>query len=264
MKKPIIIANWKMNPASLKEARALFLAVARVASRVRNSQIVVCPPFVWLSLLGNFKKSEISLGAQNVFWEYEGAYTGEISIDMLKDLGVEYIIIGHSERRRNLIETDEMINKKIKLVLKNGIKAVFCVGEAERDEAGNYLHFVREEIINGLEGIPLSLFKNLIVTYEPVWAISSASGSDKPDFHPDTPEDAFQMATYIKRILFSLFGKRADGVPILYGGSVDVETGPEFLKKGNVDGLLVGRTSWNAEIFGKLLKNVNQLQKTKF
>jgi triosephosphate isomerase len=174
---------------------------------------------------------------------------------MLKDLGVKYVIIGHSERRK-LGETDEIINKKIQQALKNNLKVIFCVGETERDEAGNYLQFVKEEIIKGLGKVSVKLFKNLIIAYEPIWAISSAVRPSKAQYHPDTPEDAFQMATYIKRVLISLFGKPARDISVLYGGSVDETNARDFLEKGNVDGLLVGRTSWNVKNFGELLKNI--------
>ncbi len=253
----LIVANWKMNPDSAEKARELFSATLRAAQKIRGAKIVVCPPLAYLGLFS--KNSKISLGAQDIFWEDPpaggGSFTGEVSAKILKNSKVEYVIIGHSERRR-LGETDEIINKKIRQALKNNLKVIFCVGESERDETGDYLQFIKEEIIKGLEKIPVKLFKNLIVTYEPVWAISSKAKSGKSKFHPDTPEDAFQMATYIKRLIISLFNSNCRNIPVLYGGSVDEENAKEFLEKGNVDGLLVGRASWNAKTFAELLKNI--------
>ncbi len=251
-----------MNPSTTREAVELFSATEKAARKARNAKIVVCPPFVYLGLFSkNLKprsyKLKPDLGAQDVFWENPpaggGFYTGGISAKMLKNSGVKYVIIGHSERRR-LGETDEMINKKIKAALRNKLNVIFCVGETERDEEGRYLYFIKEEITRGLEKIPSKFFKNLIVAYEPVWAISSAKKSGK--FHPDTPEDAYQMATYIKRLLVSACGKIGRNIPILYGGSVDPKNAGDFLNRGNADGLLVGRTSWNAKKFGELLKNI--------
>ena len=261
--KKLIIANWKMTPDSAKEAAELFNATEKAAKKARNAKVVICPPFVYLGLFSkNLKpksyKLKPDLGAQDVFWENNGSYTGGISAKMLKNSGVKYVIIGHSERRR-LGETDEMINKKIKAALKNKLNVVFCVGERERDEEGRYFYFVKDEITKGLEKIPSKFFKNLIVAYEPVWAISSGEKKGKARFHPDTPEDAYQMATYIKRLLVSMSGKVGRNVPILYGGSVDVKNAKDFLTKGNTDGLLVGRTSWNAKKFSELLKGIDKI-----
>ncbi len=253
--KKIIIANWKMNPQTLKEARELFNSISKYAKKIRNAKIVVCPPFVYISNLKS-QISNLKLGAQDVFWENEDSYTGEVSAKMLKNLGDEYVIIGHSERRR-LGETDEIINKKIKQTLKNKLKVIFCVGELERDEGGEYLQFVKDEIIKGLDKIPAKLFKNLIITYEPVWAISSSAKLDKARFSADTPENAQEMAIYAKRVLVSIFGRIARNIPVLYGGSVDAKNAASFLNKEGIDGLLVGRTSWNAKTFGELLKNIS-------
>lgn len=254
--KKLIIANWKMTPASAKEAASLFNATARTAKKTRNAKIAVCLPFVYLSSLA--RKSQISLGAQDIFWEDSGSYTGEISAKMLKNLGVEYVIIGHSERRR-LGETDKIINKKIKQALKNNLKVIFCVGEFERDEENNYFQFVKDEILKGLDKIPVKLFKNLIITYEPVWAISSANKSGKARFNADTPENAQEMAIYVKRVLVSLFGKAVRKISVLYGGSVDAKNAGAFLEKKGIDGLLVGRASWSAKTFSELLRNINKI-----
>lgn len=252
--KKLVIANWKMNPASAKEAKALFVAAANIAGKIHNIKVIICSPFIWIPLLKSSKSAD--LGAQDVFWEESGSYTGEVSAKMLKNAGAHYVIIGHSERRK-LGETDEIVNKKIKCALETGLKVIFCVGEFERDEVESYFQFIKEEIKNGLNGISPRFLRNIIVVYEPVWAISKAGHSGKTKFNADNPEDAFQMATYIKRILVSGFGKQARRVPVLYGGSVDPKNAGEFLEKGNIDGLLIGRASWNGKTFRELLKNIS-------
>lgn len=254
--KNLIVANWKMNPNTAQEARELFKATQRAAKKLHNAKVVVCPPFVHLGLFA--KKNGVGLGAQDVFWEDGGSYTGEISAKMLKDLNCEYLIVGHSERRR-LGETDEMINKKIRQALQNNIKIIFCVGETERDEDGNYLQFVKDEIVRGLDKIPAKFLKNLVIAYEPVWAISSATKSGKARFNADTPENAQEMAIYVKRVLVSLFGKIVRNTPVLYGGSVDEKNAAAFLEKEGINGLLVGRASWSAKTFGELLKNISKI-----
>jgi len=263
MMKKLIIANWKMTPNSLKEARELFSATIKTAAKIKTAKVIICPPFVYLGLLATKVKplsnkglTFVGLGSQDVFWEDSGSFTGEISAKMLKNLGVQYVIIGHSERR-GLGETDEMVNKKIKQALANNLKVIFCVGEKTRDESGAHFQFIKDEIKNGLEKIPAKFLRNLIVAYEPVWAISSKSFSGKAKFRADTPDDAFQMATYIKRIFVSSYGKFSRRVPVLYGGSVDASNARTFLEKGNVDGLLVGRASWNAKTFKELLMSIN-------
>jgi triosephosphate isomerase len=179
-RKRLIIANWKMTPGSVKEAEEILGRLLAGAPKIKNTEVVICPPFVYLDrfsnkLRGAGNKLRIVLGAQDAFWSRRGedAYTGEISIRMLKDLGVKYVIIGHSERREHLAETDVMINRKIKAVLRSKLKALLCVGEQERDEAGEYLKFIKRQIRDGLHKIPRKDLANLIIVYEPVWAIST-------------------------------------------------------------------------------------------
>lgn len=247
--KKIIVANWKMNPTAVKEAEKISRDIVKYSPKLKNAEIVICPPFIYLDRLS---KQNIKLGGQDVFWEGRGAFTGEISPAMLKDIGAKYVIIGHSERRQKLDETGEMINKKIKAALKSGLKVIFCVGEKERDEAGEYLKFIKNEIQEGLAGVSKKDSKNLIIAYEPIWAISSNKGS-----RPDTPEEFLQTAIYIRRILFFKFGsKTAHNTPILYGGSVDASNAGDFVNIGNAQGLLVGRASLNAQTFADILKNI--------
>jgi len=188
------------------------------------------------------------LGAQDVFWEKKEICTGEISVPMLKNIGVRYVIAGHSERRRVFSESDEMVNQKVRMVLKSGMKAVVCVGETERDEAGAYLKFVKGQLISALKGVAKKEIKNLIIAYEPVWAISSSRES-----HADSPEEVFQMAVYLRKSLFFRFGLRASReVPVLYGGSVDGKNAGDFMKRGGIQGFLVGRASLDSRSFADI------------
>lgn len=251
--KRYIVANWKMQPTTAKEAEEVFDGIQKSAPRLKNTEIVICPPFVYLDKFSG--KERIKLGAQDFFWENPpkgGSYTGEISVAMLKNFGVKYVIVGHSEERNYLNVTDEMINKKIKIALKNNLKVIFCVGEKERDEEGAYLKFIKKEIHEGLNKIPKKSLENLIIAYEPIWAISSSKNAKA-----DSPKNLFEMSIYIRRVLFFKFGRRVSReTPILYGGSVDSKNASDFLENGNVQGLLVGRASWKTKSFIDLLKSL--------
>jgi triosephosphate isomerase len=193
------------------------------------------------------------VGAQDVFWEEKGAYTGEISASILKNLGVKYVIIGHSERRE-LGETDEIINKKIKTALKSGLKVIFCIGEKERDIDNHFLNFIKDQISNSLKGIQKKFFKNLIIAYEPVWAISTHQGASA-----DNPESALRIAIFIRRMLLEIVGGQfARQIPILYGGSVDSKNAREFLHNNGMQGLLVGSQSLIPKNFNEILKIANK------
>ncbi|KKT21566.1 MAG: Triosephosphate isomerase [Parcubacteria group bacterium GW2011_GWB1_43_8] len=255
MSKKIIVANWKMNPASLKEAKILFASAKKAASRLSNVETVICPPFIYIAELGH-SMSKLKLGAQDVSrFDFEGARTGEVSAKMLKNLGVKYVIIGHSERRR-LGETNEIINKKIGISLSLGLKVIFCVGEETRDEEGKFAEIVEQQINEGLKGLSQNLMKGLIIAYEPVWAISGNAKSKA-----DNSESAFQMAIFIRKILMDIVGNElARKTPILYGGSVGPSNAKQFLKDGQMEGLLAGNKSLDKEEFKKILiiaENIN-------
>jgi len=254
--KKIIVANWKMNPQTIEEAKSIFTGTKKAASKLSKVETVVCPPFVFLSA---FKSTALvpKLGAQDAFWvnpqEGRGSYTGEISPDMLKMVGAKYVIIGHSERRENLGETNEMINKKIKAAFEAGLKVIFCVGEKERDAEHEYLRFIKTELEEGLRGIKKPNFKNLVIAYEPIWAIGK-KGSEA-----DTPENVLQMSIYIRRVIQPIVGKDlTHDMPILYGGSVDNKNAEGYLKHSGTQGLLVGRSSLSPKIFGEILKIANE------
>ena len=253
--KKIIIFNWKMYPSSLKEAKELFNSILK---QIKNLEIVVAAPFIYLSeFVGLINKTKIKLGAQDVFYKDEGAYTGEISPTMLKNLGVEYIIIGHSERRKYLDETDEMINKKVSAALKTGLKVVLCVGEpsratsGKRQETNRAKNYVKRQLEKDLKGVknmsyvsgPLSL----IIVYEPVWAIST-SGTGKIC----QPKDALKMIKFIKKFLSVKC--QVSSVKVLYGGSVDSKNIKNFVKYSEIDGALVGGASLKIKEVKKIIK----------
>ena len=234
MSKKIIVANWKMNPASLKEAKILFASVKKAASRLSNVETIICPPFIYVAELGH-SMSKLKLGAQDVSrFDFDGARTGEVSAKMMKNSGVKYVIIGHSERRR-LGETSEIINKKIGISLSLGLRGIFCVGEEKRDEEGKFAEIIEQQINEGLKGLSQNLMRGLIIAYEPVWAISGNAKSKA-----DNPESAFRTAVLIRKILMDIAGNElARKIPILYGGSVSSANAKQFFKKGQIDRFLV-------------------------
>ena len=252
MKKPIIIANWKMNPNSQKEAASIFEGIKNGAEGA-NAEVVVCPPFVYLGTSDVLKLKDVGrplLGGQNIFYEEKGAYTGEISASMLKDLGCQYVIIGHSERRKYFNETDETANKKIKSAIKAGLKPIFCVGETEEQRNnGKAEEVVERQIKIGLAGISNFKFQisNLIVAYEPVWAIGTGNACKV--------EDAKKMKEFIEKKISDMYGKDAlREVRIVYGGSVNSQNASDYVKKAGYNGFLVGGASLKPDEFVKIIK----------
>lgn len=247
MPKNLIIANWKVNPSTLREALALAQKTELAASAYRNVEIVIAPPYPFLAAVAPILK-RVKLGSQDAFWEGAGPYTGEVSWQQLKNLKVGYVIIGHSERRIFLGETDEMIAKKIRALLEHGLRPILCVGEREQSSR-EMSEIVAHQLEAALTGIKKSLIKNLIIAYEPVWAISTM-----PDSRPDTPESAFQSNIYIRKILCRIFGRTAgEGILIIYGGSINAGNIRSFLTDGHMRGTLVGSASLNAEEFGRII-----------
>ncbi len=232
----LIAANWKMNPSRQKEAQEIFEEVKKGAKDIEDAEVVICPPFVFLPLLKG-----LTLGAQNVYSEDKGAFTGEISASMLKDLGVEYVLIGHSERRKYFNETDELINKKIKKALEAGLKVIFCVGETaqERDE-GKKEEVLERQLRGGLAGI--DNIKDVNIAYEPVWAISSGDPYKTKEL--PTTEKVKEISLFIKNLLAKIYNQEtAEKIRIIYGGSANSENAQGYLKDAGMQGLLVGGAS---------------------
>lgn len=248
MSKKIIIGNWKMNPLTEKEAKKLFKDVAKNISRVKKTQIVICSPVIYFESLRRFSR-KISLGAQNVFWGTVGAFTGEISAEMLYSVGAKYVILGHSERRE-LGENNTNVNKKLKAVLGASLTPIVCVGEKERDENHEYFNVVKIQIKECLQGINKNLISEIIIAYEPVWALSSTANR-----HDADSNDSREMAIFIRKILSDIATpKIANEVRIIYGGSVTPKDVKDFLQNGGVDGVLVGKASLDAKKFTDIIK----------
>ncbi len=259
MRKVIIAGNWKMNN-TIGESISLVKELKKLVKDVEDREIVVCPPFTSLAAVGaELKGSNIELGAQNMHFEKEGAFTGEISALMLKEAGVTYVIIGHSERRNVFNEDDELINKKISSALENGLKPIFCVGETLKErENGKTKQVVKEQINKGLKGIvPNSSsktqtiekkeMKNLVIAYEPVWAIGTGKNA--------TPQQAEDIHLFIRELLKSMFDdKTAENTTILYGGSVTPDNAADLISQDDVDGALVGGASLYAKKFERIVK----------
>ncbi|NOQ68424.1 triose-phosphate isomerase [Patescibacteria group bacterium] len=239
-----IVANWKMNPVSFGEADNLIKTIKKGIKKSDNAKIIICPPAVYLSKIKT--NSSFDLGIQNISWEDSGAYTGEISAKMAKNIGTEYVIIGHSERRKYLGETDEMINLKIKATLKNNLKPILCIGETlkekQQDRAGEV---IARQIEMALENIKKSQISNLMIAYEPIWAIGSGI----------TPivDEIMSVNLLIKKTISNLYNRKvADEVSILYGGSVNSKNAFDFVDKTGMDGLLVGGASLNGSEFVRI------------
>lgn len=240
--RPIVIGNWKMNPASHGEAKKLFSQIKRASNTLKKVDVVIAAPFPYISLLHTDSKKFL-LGAQNVSGELSGALTGEVSASMLRSLDVSYVIVGHSERRA-MGESDEMVNKKIKTALGAGMKAVVCIGEKTRDTSGTYLSFLRGQILGTLAGLSKRDLQDVVLAYEPIWAIGSASkgAMDANSLHETT--------LYIQKILSEIYGREGTSmIPILYGGSVDESNAESLLTEGKIRGFLVGRASLSRETF---------------
>ena len=237
----LIIANWKAYITDSKKAVDLAGAVSKVKIK-KGNEVVICPPFVYLPVL-----SSVRLGAQDIFWEENGAYTGEITTAMLGKLGVKYAIVGHSERRNRLGETDEMINKKLKHVLASGLTAILCVGEREREDRKSVPAIVAEQARADLAGVPQQLIKKLVIAYEPIWAIGTGVA--------DTPDDALSAALYIRKTVADIYGaKIASSLRVLYGGSVNSQNAPSFINQDGLEGLLIGKASTDKKDFLEILK----------
>lgn len=250
MTKKIIIANWKMNPKTAKEAQVLLAAIKEGIKGVRFVQVVICPPAIWLADLK--PSGTIKLGGQNCHWEARGAFTGELAAAMLADAGAQYVILGHSERRQFLGETNEVINLKIKAASKAKLKPILCVGEKAGEEMGPV---VEQQLTAGLAGLSVNQMKEVVVAYEPVWAISGEGGQ------PCSPDEALSAGLFIRKILTKLYSRFvADKIPVLYGGSVNDQNDVAYIAQSRLDGLLVGNASLDAKEFGQIVKDVEQYE----
>lgn len=245
MRKKIVAGNWKMN-LDLKAGSTLAKSVADhyVRKGSQKAEVVLCPPFIHLSSIADIVKgSRIAYGAQNCSPEISGAFTGEISCEMIKSTGAEYVIIGHSERRTYFKEDDALLNKKTKLAVATGLKVIFCCGELlpER-ESGRHFEVVRRQLEDGLFNLPEKEFQNIIIAYEPVWAIGTGLTA--------TPLQAQEMHKYIRDLVDKKYGTAvAAETSVLYGGSCKPSNAGEIFAMPDVDGGLIGGASLKSEDF---------------
>ncbi|MDB4349887.1 triose-phosphate isomerase [Omnitrophica bacterium] len=253
MRRYIIAGNWKMNK-TIGEAIELANGLKRKLYDATSLDIILCTPFTSLSEVGEvITDSNIDLGGQDLFWEEKGAYTGEISAQMLKDAGCKYVIIGHSERRKYFNETNETVNKKIRAAQAVGLLPIVCVGERlEERESGKTFDVVRDHVENSLKGLSKDELLKITIAYEPVWAIGTGKTA--------TPEQAEEVHKFIRALMTDLYDKdTAQAVRIQYGGSVTPENIEGLMTKENIDGALVGGASLKVDSFSSIVKKSNVL-----
>jgi triosephosphate isomerase len=245
MMKPLIVGNWKMNKTP-KEAKAFASEIKERLHDVNDREVVICPPFVALPLVWEvIRESNIKLGAQNMHYELSGAYTGEISPLFLKEVGCQYVIIGHSERREYFKEDDSLLNKKLASALKLDLQPIFCVGEKrEERERGETFKVIEKQVRKGLEGI--EKITGLIIAYEPVWAIGTGKNA--------TPAEASEVHKFIRELVNKIYSQNVQELKIIYGGSVTPENIDALMAEKEIDGVLVGGASLKGESFERIVR----------
>ncbi len=250
MRKKIIAGNWKMYKTNAEALRLVKQIKSRLAKNTpRKCNVVVCPPFTALSLVaGELKSSKIGLGAQNLFWEKEGAFTGEISAGMIKSSGAQWVIIGHSERRQYFKEDERIVNQKIKMALKNKLKIIFCVGETlELRQQNLTKDIVLNQVEWGLKDLHPADLKNIVLAYEPVWAIGTGKTA--------TPQQAQEIHAFLREVVETLFdGTTGKNLTMLYGGSVKPENAEGLFSQPDIDGALVGGACLDAASFYRIIR----------
>jgi len=248
MRKPFIAGNWKMNK-TIKESIELANGLKRELIDLNGVDILVCPPYTALSDIADILvDSNIGLGAQNVSWQKEGAFTGEISVRMLNDAGCRYIIVGHSERRKYFSENDEIVNKKIKAVLSGNLTPIFCLGETlEERESNQTMNVIQKQLEGGLSGLDQESVSQLIIAYEPVWAIGTGKTA--------SPDQAQQVHQFIRNWIKSNYSEEvSEELKIIYGGSVKADNTKELMQKVDIDGALVGGAALEIDSFAQIAK----------
>ncbi|MBV9159788.1 MAG: triose-phosphate isomerase [Candidatus Kaiserbacteria bacterium] len=246
--KSLIVANWKMNPATYAEAKALFDATKKHLEKTRSISLIVAPPAIFLRELSKgYKGKRIAFAVQSANAEKGGAFTGEISLEQAYDSNADYALVAHAERRA-AGETNEDARKKVIGALDLRMTPVLCIGETSRDEGGSHFTHVKEQLRIALSDVPAQKITKVVVAYEPVWAIGATKPMNGRDMH--------EMAIFIRKSIVATHGQEGLGVKILYGGSIDETNAVEMLQTGDVDGLLVGRASSDARKFGLLISAI--------
>jgi len=245
-----------MNPRTGKEADKWFSSIAKLVTRVKKTEVVVCAPFLYLEKLSKIRTFKLKLGAQDSFMGDVGPFTGEVSGEMLYECGARFVILGHSERRAQG-ETNELINKKLKSTLFSGLVPIVCVGEKERDVRHSYFEIVKSQLVECLKNVPKDSISKIIFAYEPVWSISTTSNR-----RDATASDAREMAIFVRKVLSDISSPEvAHNTRIIYGGSVNERDAEDFLKNGGVDGLLAGKASLDPKKFFEIIEICETLNK---
>lgn len=253
MNKKLIIGNWKMNPVTVDEAKHIAKKVQLLSPELKKTETVICPPFVFIQACSPKEKIQhFHMGAQSVSKDEEGPHTGEVGAKILSNMGVGYVIAGHSEERERG-DTSETVSKKIKIILDAGMKPVVCVGEKTRDtENGSHFEFLKQQMRETFADIPKKYAKEIVLAYEPVWAIGVSE--------PMSSDQIYEMTIFVRKVFSDIFdANSAMKVTVLYGGSVNFKNAADIMITGKVDGLLVGRESVNVTGFTELLKVVDEI-----
>jgi len=243
--KTLVLGNWKMQ-VTVRSAAAAAREIAALVDEARDREVALAPPFTALMAVRDaIAGSTVKLAAQNLFWEDEGAYTGEVSGPMLGELGAEFVIVGHSERRQYLGETDHMVNQKVKAALRSDLQPILCVGETEKSRSsGHQAQVVRDQVVRGLDGVPHGQVAKIAVAWEPIWAIGTGRTA--------SPADAVDMHAIIRRELETIYPAEGARIRILYGGSVTEGNVDSLMACANVDGILVGGASLRPAEFARI------------
>lgn len=256
MRKPIIGGNWKMNRGTPKESKKMLESLILLVKGIKSVDIVICAPFTVLTTIYEIlKNTNIKIGAQNMHFEEKGAYTGEISPTFLKDIGVEYVILGHSERRDIFNESDALINKKLKKALSMDLKPIVCIGEhLEEKEAGKTNDIIKYQINETFKNLTKEEILKTVIAYEPIWAIGTGKTA--------TPEQAEEIHIFIRELLIRKFDKEtANSIRIQYGGSIKPDNAEDLFNKRNIDGGLVGGASLESDSLFQIIKAADKTYK---
>lgn len=249
---PVIVANWKNHPASLKEAKSLFEATKKALEKAKGLSLIIAPPTLYLpTLVALYRGKRIHFAAQTALADDRVAQTGECTLAQVSDAGAEYVIVGHAERRARG-ETSESIRRTVASALAQRMTPILCIGETNRDESGDHFITLRDQLRSGLSEVPAGRVGKVLIAYEPVWAIGGTA--------PMNPRDMHEMAIFIRKTIYDLFGKQGLTQHILYGGAIDDRSAGQMLGLGDVQGLLVGHASTESASMTRLIDSLSKIQ----
>ena len=247
----IIVANWKMNPSNFKRVNTLIQGIKREIKKADKAHLIICPPFIYLSSVKKaLVKTKIKVGAQDLFWRNTGPFTSAISGIMLRDLGCNYVIVGHSERRIVFGDTSEIVNKKVKAALQSKLNPILCVGEQLKErKSGKTFSILKKELGEGLRGVSRKNIKKVLIAYEPIWAVGARKSASS--------KEILEVTLFIRQIITRLYGKHiSKRIKILYGGSVNVRNIRSIISGTPIDGLLIGRASLHSDQLSEIIKSL--------